>query len=61
MWAWRKQSFQDKRVTKLELGHKGNLRAFFIHELNIGGLLSADDEPLAHPVAYYTLNSIPQP
>lgn len=23
MDAWRKQSFQDKRATKLELGHEG--------------------------------------
>ncbi len=38
-----------------------NLRPWFIHELNIGGLLSAEGEPLAHPVAYYTLNRIPQP
>ncbi len=36
-----------------------NLRPYFIHELTIGGLVSADGEALAHAVAYYTLNKIP--
>lgn len=36
------------------------LRAGYIHELSITGLQSADGEKLVHPVAYYTLNKIPQ-
>ena len=30
-----------------------------IHELHLDGLRSAEAQPLLHPVAYYTLNEIP--
>jgi hypothetical protein len=30
-----------------------------IHELHLDGIKSADGEPVLHPVAYYTLNEIP--
>ena len=36
------------------------LRAGFVHELNIEGLMANGGEPLAHAVAYYTLNQIPK-
>ena len=38
-------------VSKLEEGH--------IHQLTAPGLRSADDMPLLHNIAYYTLNYIP--
>jgi hypothetical protein len=31
-----------------------------IHDLALGGVRSADGEPLLHPQAYYTLNYIPE-
>jgi glucose/arabinose dehydrogenase len=37
-----------------------NLRAGFVHELSITGLLSQDAETLTPAVAYYTLNRIPR-
>jgi glucose/arabinose dehydrogenase len=37
-----------------------NLREYFVHELSITGLQSADAEPLVHSLAYYTLNRIPK-
>jgi hypothetical protein len=37
-----------------------NLREYFVHELSITGLKSADAEPLVHSLAYYTLNRIPK-
>lgn len=38
-------------IDKLQEGH--------IHELHLDGLRSADDLPLLHPRAYYTLNYVP--
>ena len=35
------------------------LRAGYVHELRLDMLRSADDEPLLHPRAYYTLVNIP--
>ncbi|MCA9142890.1 MAG: hypothetical protein KDB05_08895 [Planctomycetales bacterium] len=35
------------------------LRENFVHELEVAGVRSTDGEPLLHPRAYYTLNSIP--
>jgi glucose/arabinose dehydrogenase len=37
----------------LQIGH--------VHELHLPGIRSATGLPLLHPVAYYTLNAIPQP
>jgi cytochrome c551/c552 len=38
-----------------------NLRQYFIHELQLAGIRSANGAlPLLHPVGYYTLNNIPQ-
>ena len=31
-----------------------------VHELHLPGVLSAKAQPLVHPAAYYTLNSIPE-
>jgi glucose/arabinose dehydrogenase len=41
------------RVRGLEIGH--------VHELHLPGLRSADNHPLLHPVAYYTLYFMPDP
>ncbi len=35
------------------------LRELFVHELSAAGVLGADQEPLLHHTAYYTLNRIP--
>jgi hypothetical protein len=35
------------------------LREGYVHELQVTGLRSADDEPLAPDIAHYTLNKIP--
>jgi hypothetical protein len=40
-------------VDKLQEGH--------VHELHLDGIRSAKSQPLLHPVAYYTLNYIPEP
>jgi glucose/arabinose dehydrogenase len=40
------------RIDKLQEGH--------VHELHLDGLHSAGGQPLLHPVAYYTLNYLPQ-
>jgi hypothetical protein len=37
----------------------GGLRETYVHELYLPGVRSADDEPLLHEDAYYTLNVIP--
>lgn len=38
-----------------------NLRQYFVHELSVFGLRSAKDSTaVLHPMAYYTLNEIPQ-
>ncbi|MEA3207754.1 MAG: hypothetical protein QOE70_811 [Chthoniobacter sp.] len=47
---------EDGLTAELEVE---GLRAGYVHELNVKGLLSADGEPLVHSVAYYTLNQIP--
>jgi cytochrome c551/c552 len=36
-----------------------NLRQYYIHEINVNGIRSKDGLPVLHPVAYYTLNNIP--
>lgn len=36
-----------------------NLRPGYVYEVHFDGLRSAEGAPLAHPVAYYTLNEIP--
>lgn len=37
-----------------------NLRPYYIHQLNVDGVRSADGQlPVLHPAAYYTLNQIP--
>lgn len=38
----------------------GALRAGYVHELKASGLRSRPGEPLAHEMAYYTLNRIPK-
>ena len=40
-------------IDKLQEGH--------VHELHLDGVRSATGKPLLHPVAYYTLNYIPDP
>ena len=35
------------------------LRTPFVHELNLEGVRNAQGEALLHPVAYYTLNTLP--
>lgn len=37
-----------------------NTRRFYIHELNVSGIKSRDGVAVLHPVAYYTLNNIPE-
>lgn len=37
-----------------------NTRRFYIHELNVNGIKSRDGVAVLHPVAYYTLNNIPE-
>ncbi|VXD16372.1 c-type cytochrome [Marinoscillum sp. 108] len=38
-----------------------NLTRYYIHEINVPGIRSADEQlPVLHPTAYYTLNSIPE-
>ncbi len=38
----------------------GNLRPYYLHEISVGGIRSAEgSQPVLHPVAYYTLNNIP--
>ena len=36
-----------------------NLRAGYVHEFHADALRSADNQPLLHPDAYYTLNRLP--
>lgn len=36
-----------------------NPRQYYIHEINVAGIRSKDGLPVLHPVAYYTLNNIP--
>lgn len=38
-----------------------NLKQHYIHEVNVSGIRAAADKmPLLHPVAYYTLNEVPE-
>ncbi len=38
-----------------------NLIQYYIHEINVPGIRSADEQlPVLHPTAYYTLNNIPE-
>lgn len=37
-----------------------NLRKYYVHELTVQGIRSQDGNPVLHPVAYYTLNNIPE-
>lgn len=37
-----------------------NLRQYYIHEINVSGIRSQNGLPVLHPVAYYTLNNIPE-
>ena len=39
--------------------HVDNLYEGHVHELHLDGVRSSEDKPLWHPVAYYTLNYIP--
>jgi len=58
---------QDLAVTKATMAADGlsvaltigGLRPTFVHELKLDGIRGVDGQPLLHPVAYYTLNSIP--
>ena len=36
-----------------------NLKQYYLHEINVGGIRSLDNTPVLHPTAYYTLNNIP--
>jgi hypothetical protein len=36
-----------------------NMRQYYLHQINLNGMLSADGIAVLHPVAYYTLNNIP--
>jgi glucose/arabinose dehydrogenase len=56
------------KITKIDLGtdhksvrlHLDKLTRGDIHEILLHGVKSADGLPLLHPVAYYTLNEIPE-
>jgi cytochrome c551/c552 len=37
-----------------------NPRQYYIHEIQVSGVLSQEGLPVLHPVAYYTLNNIPE-
>lgn len=37
-----------------------NTRQYYIHELNVTGVKSREGVPVLHPIAYYTLNNIPE-
>jgi cytochrome c551/c552 len=37
-----------------------NPRQYYIHEIRVSGILSQEGLPVLHPVAYYTLNNIPE-
>lgn len=55
-------------ITKVEVSNDGlrarlyidSLQIGHVHELKIPGVRSAGGNPLLHPIAYYTLNYIPQ-
>jgi glucose/arabinose dehydrogenase/azurin len=48
---------QDRKRVRLVVE---NIKEGYIHELKIKGLLSFENKPLVHDLAYYTLNSIPE-
>ncbi len=51
------QLSEDRRKVRLVVG---NLRRYYIHQLSVAGLRSAQGQlPVLHPNAYYTLNQIP--
>jgi len=37
-----------------------NLKQYYLHEINVGGIRSTDNVRVLHPTAYYTLNNIPE-
>ena len=37
-----------------------NLKQYYLHEINVGGIRSTDNIRVLHPTAYYTLNNIPE-
>ncbi|MBL0741504.1 DUF7133 domain-containing protein [Chryseolinea lacunae] len=37
-----------------------NLRQYYLHEINVGGIRTQSGVPVLHATAYYTLNSIPE-
>jgi cytochrome c551/c552 len=37
-----------------------NLRQYYLHEINVGGIRSTTGLPVLHSTAYYTLNNIPE-
>lgn len=55
-------------ITKIEIGPDkksvrlviDSLQEGHVHEMHLDGIRSADGSPLLHPVAYYTLNYIPE-
>jgi len=47
----------DRRRVRLRIA---GLQEGHVHELHLEGVRSADDLPLLHPVAYYTLNYLPE-
>lgn len=59
------ESLQIKGVKVSEDGKKvrliiDNLRQYYLHEIVVSGVVSADEGyGLLHPIAYYTLNNIP--
>ncbi len=36
------------------------LRPYYVHEIRVPGLRSAEGQPVLHPIGYYTLNHIPK-
>lgn len=59
---------QNKRVTGLEIAEDmmavrlfvDGLREGYINEINVDGIVSSGGDELLHPVAYYTLNYLPE-
>ena len=37
-----------------------NLKQYYLHEINVGGIRSTEQIRVLHPTAYYTLNNIPE-
>jgi cytochrome c551/c552 len=58
------EKLQVKGVKVSEDGMKvrvvvNNIRQYYIHELNVSGIRSKSTLSVLHPIAYYTLNNIP--